>query len=242
MIGAGRVLAVIPARGGSKGLPGKNLRSLAGLPLIVHSLRCAQLSPQIDRTVVSTDNEEIAAVARSHGGDVPFVRPSELAEDSTPMWPVVRHAIEAMEQIDATEYAAVLLLDPTSPGRLPSDIQGAIDLLERSPDCDGVVGVSRPRFNPIWHCVVEERGVMRDLMPDATSYARRQDVPTVYRINATLYLWRRNFVRSAGDWRSGRLKLFEVPEHRAIHIDDIEELELAELCIRHGLLSLPWLS
>ena len=116
------LLAVIPARGGSKGLPGKNIRPIAGLPLIAHSIRCAALSPEVDRCVVSTDCEEIASVARQHGGCVPFLRPAELAQDDTPMIPVLQHALREMEQRDAQRYETILLLDPTSPGRLPVDI------------------------------------------------------------------------------------------------------------------------
>src|SRR4051812_27480707 len=99
-----RVLAVIPARGGSSGLPGKNIRSFAGLPLIAHSIRCAAMCPRITRTIVSTDSEEIAAVARAHGGDAPFLRPAELAGGDTPMWPVLKHALEQVELDERQPY------------------------------------------------------------------------------------------------------------------------------------------
>ncbi len=92
------ILAVVPARGGSKGLPGKNVRPMAGLPLLVHSLRMAAMTREIDRVIVSTDSEEIATVARSHGGDVPFMRPPELARDDSPMMPVLAHALRAIER------------------------------------------------------------------------------------------------------------------------------------------------
>ena len=116
------LLAVIPARAGSKGLPGKNLRMLAGLPLVMHSVLCARKCSIIDRVVVSTDSISTADLVRSYGTEVPFLRPAELAEDTTPMWPVVQHALGEAERIDDCRYEAVLLLDPTSPGRLPSDI------------------------------------------------------------------------------------------------------------------------
>lgn len=236
------LLAVVPARGGSKGLPGKNVRPLAGLPLLMHSVECARMCPSVDRVVVSTDSDAIAGLVRAHGVDVPFLRPPELAEDTTPMWPVVAHALREAERADRDQYGAVLLLDPTSPGRLPEDIVSAVRLLETSTECDGVVGVSIPEFNPYWHCVVDEGGYLRDLIPGAHKYSRRQDVPTVYRINATLYLWRREFVLRAGDWRTGRLKMHEVPESRAVHIDDLGQFELTELRLQHGLLQFPWLA
>src|SRR3989338_3574969 len=117
-----KVLAVIPARGGSKGLPGKNIRIFAGLPLIAHSIKMAAMCPEIDRAIVSTDDEAIASVAKEQDGDVPFLRPTELAQDDTPMWPVMIHALQIMEEKEAENYDYFILLDPTSPCRYPEDI------------------------------------------------------------------------------------------------------------------------
>jgi len=235
------ILAVIPARGGSKGLPGKNIRPLAGRPLIAHSVACAKLCPEIDTVVCSTDSEEIAEKAREAGARVPFLRPGEIAGDKTPMWDVIQHALRSMEQEDGKQYGAVLLLDPTSPGRIPSDIAEAVAKLEAS-NADGVIGVSEPEFNPIWHCVVEENGRMKDLVPEGRNYSRRQDLPRVFRINASLYLWRRDFVLNATNWRDGDLLLQEIPESRAIHIDTIDEFEEASHALESGKVTLPWLS
>lgn len=237
------MLAVIPARGGSKGLPGKNIRSLAGLPLIAHSILLSRLCPQITRTIVSTDSQEIAEVARQYGAEVPFMRPPELAQDDTPMWPVLQHVLGMAEAQENRRYEYLLLLDPTSPGRLPEDIAGALAKLAAMPGADGIIGVSQPEFNPIWHCVVEHDGWLETLFPSAGSYARRQDVPTVYRINATLYLWRTEFVRrEPGKWMdNGKHLIYEIPEKRAIHIDDINEFSRTEALIRQGFISLPWL-
>lgn len=238
-----RILAVIPARGGSKGLPGKNIRSLAGLPLIAHSIRLAKLCPAVSRVIVSTDSEEIASVAREHGAEIPFMRPKALACDDTPMWPVIRHALATLED-GISQFEYVLLLDPTSPGRLPDDITHALQKIEQHPHADGVVGASQPEFNPIWHCVVERDGFMADLFPDGAAFSRRQDTPQIYRINASLYLWRASFVRREEEnWRKhGRHLIHEIPESRAIHIDDIHEFTKAELMIKEGLISLPWLA
>lgn len=236
------VLAVIPARGGSKGLPGKNIRPLGGLPLIAHSIRCAQMCPDVTRAIVSTDSEDIARVAREYGGDVPFLRPADLASDATPMWPVVQHALRRMKEIDGCDYDAVLLLDPTSPGRLPDDVAQACRILESDHSAEGVVGVSEPEFNPYWHCVIDRDGYMADLIPGARDYVRRQDVPTVYRINASLYLWRRPCVLGRDNWRDAKLRLLPIPECRAVHIDTAEEFERTEVMLSYGLLSFPWLS
>lgn len=245
MGGAERVLAVIPARGGSKGLPGKNVRLFAGLPLIAHSIRCAKMCPQIDRCVVSTDSADIAAVARQHGGEAPFLRPPELARDESPIWPVLQHALGAVEESERAAYAFVVLLDPTSPSREPSDVAEALRRLRATPGADGIIGVSRPEFNPIWHCVVERAGWMADLIEAGARYQRRQDVPPVYRINGSLYLWRAAFIRATfdGSWRlRGRHLLYEIPETRAMSIDTVEQFERAERLVTQGAIAFPWLS
>jgi N-acylneuraminate cytidylyltransferase len=229
-------LAVIPARGGSKGLPGKNLRPLAGLPLIEHSLRLAALCDAIDRTIVSTDSAEIAAVARAIGAEV-LDRPVELAGDEVPMLPVLQHALESLDG-----YDRLLLLDPTSPGRLPADVARAMELLDANPDADGVVAVSEPSFNPVWHAVVERDGYLEQLFEEGRRYGRRQDLPRVFRINASLYLFRAEFLRAAHEtWLDGRHLPLEIPDVRAFHIDSAADLEVAEAIIRCGVVSLPWL-
>ena len=238
------LLAVIPARGGSKGLPGKNIRPFAGLPLIAHSILLAKMCPEIDRTIVSTDSDEIAAVARDFGADVPFMRPSELAQDDTPMDPVVRHALFTMEDLDRVGYQYLLLLEPTSPTRLPHDIAGAFRRLRETPAAVGIIGVSQPESNPIWLSVIERDGWMANLIEEAAGYSRRQDVPIVYRINGLLYIWRTDFVRSQESrWeRQGKHLIHEIPEVRAMSTDTIEEFERTELMVKGGLVSLPWLT
>lgn len=237
-----RILAVVPARGGSKGLPGKNIRALHGLPLLGHSLRCATLTEVITRTIVSTDDEQIASVARKLGGDVPFLRPSALAQDDTPMMPVLQHALRSVEDAEGTRYDALLLLDPTSPGRYPADIANAAALLADSPEADGVIACSKPTFNPFWVGVVDRGdGYARRAFDTATTYARRQDVPPFYRINGALYLWRRGFVES-GAWPEGNHRILEIPEARAFSIDDEYEFRLAEALLTSGLVRLPWLT
>jgi CMP-N-acetylneuraminic acid synthetase len=237
----GETLAVIPARGGSKGLPGKNVRPLAGRPLLVHSLELARLCPEIARTVVSTDSEAIAAVARAAGGDVPFLRPAELARDDTPMLPVLRHALAELDP-DGDRYERLLLLDPTSPGRLPEDVAQAHEILRDDPSADGVVAVSEPPFNPLWTAVVEQKGYLEPAVPGAVRYGRRQDVPRVLRINAALYLFRTAFLRDEPEsWLDGRHRVLEIPELRAFHIDDENGFRLCELVLEQGLVTLPWL-
>jgi CMP-N,N'-diacetyllegionaminic acid synthase len=235
------ILAVIPARGGTKGLPGKNVRPLHGLPLIAHSLQLAALCPEIARCVVSTDDPIIAEVARVHGGDVPFLRPPELARDDTPMISVLQHALREMERADGMTYGSVLLLDPTSPGRLPEDVARAVQLLDGDPNAQGVIACSKPTFNPFWVGVVE-RGPYIAPAFDGPEFQRRQDVPAFMRINGALYLWRREFIERGASWRDEPHRALEIPESRAFSIDDLYEFELAEQLIATGLVDLPWLA
>lgn len=235
------VLAVVPARGGSKGLPGKNIRPFAGLPLIAHSILLAKLCPDVGRCVVSTDSEEIAAVARGFGAEVPFLRPAGLAGSDTPMWPVLRHALNALDP-EGARYGYVLLLDPTSPTRLPGHVRDALRRLKSAPSADGIISASRPEFNPLWHCVAERKGWMVDVFPQGASYSARQDAPALYRINGLLYLWRAEFLRRSPSWRpGGRHLLYETPEERACSIDDLAQFRRMEVLVQSGLIPLPWL-
>lgn len=241
----GKLLAVIPARSGSKGLPGKNVRPFAGLPLIAHSVLFAQMCPEITRCIISTDSPDIADVAKRFGADVPFMRQAELAQDETPLWPVLQHALSMVEAQASTRYDLLVLLDPTSPGREPSDISGALARLQQNPAADGIIGVSQPVFNPIWHCVVERDGWMADLIPEGANFDRRQAVPPVYRINGSVYIWRAEFVRTvaAASWRrQGKHLLYEIPELRAMSIDTADEFKQAELLVTSGLITFPWMN
>jgi N-acylneuraminate cytidylyltransferase len=239
-----RLLAVVPARGGSQGLPGKNIRPFVGLPLIAHSFLFARLCPEIDQVVVSTDSPEIAEVARDYGADVPFLRPADLARSDTPMWPVLRHALRSVEEAQSTSFEYLVLLDPTSPARERADLREALQRLEKDHDAAGIVSVSVPPFNPIWHCVVNRDGYMADLIEGAAHVQRRQDAPAVYRINGALYLWRAQFVRNEeGGWRgTGRHLLLEIPEIRAMSIDDLDQFQVAETLVKSGLITFSWLA
>ena len=241
---AGRVLAVVPARGGSKGLPGKNLRPLAGVPLIAYSLRAARLVPSITRCVVTTESAQIAAVAAELGGDVPFLRPGELAADETPMAPVLRHALETVEAQEHARYDYVILLDPTSPVRDPADVQTALELLRGRVEWDGVVSVSAPTFQPVWVGVrpaEDDPDRLERYFADGVGVTRRQQLPRYLRINGNFYVWRAAFVRGMRtSWfDEGVHGMVEIPESRAFAIDHQYEFELLEALVAQGLVSLP---
>jgi N-acylneuraminate cytidylyltransferase len=209
------------------------------MPLLAHSIRCARMAGLVD-VVVSTDAPEIAEVARVHGAAVPFMRPAELASDAAAMMPVIEHALVAMESATGTPFDRVLLLDPTSPGRLPEDIASASRLMDEDTEAAGVVAVSRPHFNPYWVGVTSVNGAMQPAFPALACAARRQDLPPFLRINGSLYLWRRDFVVSRKHWSEVRMVPLEIPEGRAFSIDTLDEFDMAEWQITSGRLALPW--
>jgi CMP-N,N'-diacetyllegionaminic acid synthase len=234
-------IAIIPARGGSKGLPGKNLRVLAGLPLIAHSIRFAQMCPEIGRCIVSTDSDDIARAARDAKGDVPFLRPAELARDSTPMLPVLQDAVGKVESMEGKRYESVVLLQPTSPFRLPEDVSRALEIMGQDREAVGVVAVSIPSFNPKVVCVEEKNGYLEWAFATKLYTCRQQAAP-VYRINGVLYVWRRDYLMgcSVDELYSAPHRVLVIPEERARDIDSLHDFQVCEALFQAGMLKLPW--
>ena len=235
------ILAVVPARGGSKGLPGKNLRALGGLSLLGHAVRLVERCASVDESVVSTDDDAIAAEAQALGALV-LRRPAALARDDTPMWPVLQHALAELDP-DGSRFSALVLIDPTSPLRLPDDVERAVALLRSRPDADGVVSVSQPHFSVVWQAVVEgQGGVLERLVPSGDGLVRRQDAPIASFVNGCVYAWRTGFVRDGtDDYLRGRNLPLETPELRARTIDTEDDLAVCAALLAAGLVSLPWL-
>jgi CMP-N-acetylneuraminic acid synthetase len=183
-----RVLALIPARGGSKGLPGKNLRPLAGKPLVVWSIEQALATPEVTKVVVTTDDRTIADVARRAGAEVPFIRPAELARDDAPTAGAVLHALDALAA-GGEEFDAVLLLEPTSPLRAPGDLTRAIATLRDAWDrADSVVSLGEIHTeSPFVAKTVDAEGRVVPLLP-STGATRRQDLPVAYFPYGVAYL------------------------------------------------------
>jgi N-acylneuraminate cytidylyltransferase len=226
-----KILSCTFARGGSKGIPGKNIRILGGRPLIAHSIQCALSSRYITRQIVSTDCPEIAAVARSWGAEVPFLRPSYLATDTVPERLAWRHAIATMEELDQTRYDILVSVPPTCPLRHPEDIDRCIELLLSS-DADIVVTATETSGNPYFNMITLDRDGFARLAsnPDGL-VTRRQDAPTVYGLTAVAYATRRDPVMTTDSYFQGRVKAVIVPQERAIDIDSPLDLEFAEFLL-----------
>lgn len=220
------VIATICARGGSKGLPGKNLRELQGLPLIAHSILQAQACGAVAAVYVSTDDASIAQVARDAGARVPFLRPAALASDEAPKLPALEHLVDWVEQHEGP-VQTVVDLQPTSPLRVPGDIDAAI---RADRDAPLVVSVCESRDNPYFNLVERDRDGHVTLSKGLGS-GRRQDVPEVYALNGSIYVWQRAALRSAaqqGLWSVSRIGLYVMPRSRSVDIDDLEDFEYAQ--------------
>jgi CMP-N-acetylneuraminic acid synthetase len=223
-----RVVGLIPAREGSKGVPRKNLRVLAGRPLLWYTAQAAGQATRLARTIVSTESEEIAALARDLGLEVPFLRPAALAEDDTPMLPVVRHALSMLEAA-GEQVDAVCLLQPTTPLRTAGDIDGCIELLEES-GADAVVTVLPvpPRYNPHWVYYAEHDGSLRLSTGAAAPIDRRQALPVAYHRDGSVYVTRRGVIVDGRSLYGARVIGYPLPPERDLNIDDWDDWRRAE--------------
>jgi N-acylneuraminate cytidylyltransferase len=222
---------LICARAGSKGLPGKNLKLLNGRPLIAHSIEIARKTPEIVDIVVSTDSEEIADIARSHGARTPFIRPDNLATDTAAEWKVWQHFLDWMEDYEQVPLAFVVL-PPTAPLRQVDDVQGAIKLFQKT-HADGVLCGTTAHRNPYFNMVVADQ-TQRCQLPfksDKNLY-RRQDAPPFFDVTTVCYVIRSAFVKSASHIFDGKIYMHEVPVERSIDIDTQFDFEFAEYQIK----------
>ena len=218
------VLALVAARGGSKGIPRKNIRQIAGKPLIAWTIEAALAAGKVDRVVVSTDDAEIAAVAKSAGADVPFMRPEELAGDNASGIAPVLHAIEMLP-----EFNAVLLLQPTSPLRNSSDIDAMIGLAFQK-NANSVVSMCEVEDHPYWTYAIGEGGLLHrpDGLPDAP---RRQDLPARYVLNGAMYYAKAEWLRQSHRLVSEETLGYVMPPERSIDIDGLFDWRVAEIML-----------
>ncbi|MCB2226144.1 MAG: acylneuraminate cytidylyltransferase family protein [Desulfarculaceae bacterium] len=223
----GIVLGLIPARGGSKGVPGKNLREVGGQPLIARAIACGLACPSIDQVVVSTDSKQIAAVAREHGATVPFPRPAELAGDTAPMLPVMQHAITACEEHFGATVEVLALLDCTAPLRRVEDVEAALQLLAE-PDCDAVISGSPSHRSPYFNMVREAGSYVELFAQTPGEVGRRQDAPPVYDLNTVIWAYKRAALMEQASRLPARTRLYEVPRERAVDLDSELDFLLLE--------------
>jgi len=222
-------IAVIPARGGSKGLPGKNVKSMAGKPMMAWTIEAALASTGFARVIVSTDDQEIAAVGRHYGAETPFLRPAEFGTDSASVVDVVLHAVEWLESQEGFSPSQIMLLQPTSPLRTSEDIRSVLTLFsERQPE--SVVSVVPMQHPPHWLKSINEQG---ELVPwfEGNLPDRRQSVGELYMPNGAIYMIAMDVLRKQHTFYPGCTLAYVMPPERSIDVDSAWEFYLAQLIL-----------
>lgn len=225
------IVGLIFARGGSKGLPGKNIRPFGGKPLIAWAVEHALAVPRIDRVIVSTDSTEIAGIAAAAGAEIPFMRPSELAQDRSPEWLAWRHALNFLRDTDGVLPEAMVSIPTTAPLRLPSDIDRCLDAFGAG-GLDIVVTVTDAHRSPYFNMVqAQDDGTVRLVIPPAAAIAGRQQAPPVYDMTTVAYVARPEFVLNSAGVFDGRVGSVHIPPERAIDIDTLMDFQIAEFLL-----------
>jgi CMP-N-acetylneuraminic acid synthetase len=228
-------VAFIFARGGSKGLPGKNLRLLCGKPMIAWSIEQAKSIKRIRRVIVSTDSEEIAMIARDFGAEVPFIRPSELARDDSPEWLAWRHALNYLFESEGNLPDAMVSVPVTAPLRSAEDIERCLNEFSNE-ESDAIVTVSEAHRSPYFNMVQHNKdGTVGLVIPPSSTIARRQDAPAVFDMTTVAYVVCPHFVMAHNSLFEGRVRAVTIPVERAIDIDTLMDFQIAEFLMQKRL-------
>ena len=226
-------VGMIFARGGSKGIPNKNLQLVGGKPLITRAIETAQATVGIDRLIVSTDSKEIASTSLGAGAEVPFMRPAHLASDASPEWLSWKHALSFLKETDGTLPDVMVSIPTTSPLRLASDVETCITAY-RQGGWDAIVTVTEAQRSPYFNMVRMNPGGQARIALDApTNFIRRQDTPQLYDMCTVAYVVRSEFVFESESLWSGRVGTVVIPQERALDIDTPFDLRLAQLLMNN---------
>ena len=220
------IVAIIPARGGSKTIPRKNIKLLGGKPMIYYTIREALKSKYLNRVVVSTEDREIAQVAVQFGAEI-IQRPDELAGDDAPSSPVFQHTIDYLERLENYHHIRVVILQPTSPLRVVDDIDGAIQKFLEV-DCDSVVSVCEVEY-PLGWMYTLDGDRLKPIVEGGGRITRWQDTLKGYRLNGAVYVAKRELVMSQGGIISESTRAYIIPRERSVDINTELDLKLAEL-------------
>lgn len=232
MINGKTVLAIIPARGGSKGIPRKNIKPLAGKPLIAWTIEEAKKSKYIDIIIVSTDSKEIADVSIKYGADIPFIRPKELAADETPSSEVILHATEWLRINQNQKFDILILLQPTSPLRNANQIDTALKNFMSNPSNKCLVSVKEAEDSPYWMKIIDDDHFLRNFIVHQNNYTRRQDLPKIYILNGAIYIMRTADFINYKSFDVDNTIPFLMDKITSIDIDSEEDFMLAETIVR----------
>lgn len=219
------ILGVIPARGGSKGVPRKNVREVAGKPLIAWTIDQAAESRYLDRCIISTENDEIAEVAQNYGGDVPFRRPDRLSKDEVPSTEPILHALDELDG----DFDWVVKLHATTPLRTSEDIDNCLEFFD-SRDAPSCVSVTEPETSPYWMFEKGEDETLEPLFGDEFAI-QRQQLDDIFAVNGAIYVAETDWLRENTSFYSDGTVGYEMPRERSLDIDDFFDLKLCDLIL-----------
>lgn len=223
------MLAIIPARGGSKGLPGKNIKDLCGKPLIAYTIEAALKSKKITQVVLSTDDKEIAETCKKYGIEIPFLRPKELASDNSLIVDTYIYTVDRINKEQNKNYASVVALLPTCPLRTAEDIDKAIEIYEKK-EADSVISFYEAPHPVQWYKTVDKNGILRSILPEGNRLANRQDEEKSYLPNGAIYVFSIDLLRDK-KYYSDKTYPYIMPAGRSIDIDNLFDFEMAEFLL-----------
>ena len=228
-----KILAIIPARGGSKSVPKKNIRNLNGKPLIAYTIEAAKrIEEKFHKIIVSTDDEEIAEVAKHYGADVPFIRPSNLAEDKTPTYPVLQHAVNFVEKDDGINIDLIMLLQPTAPFRTTEDMLNCLNLSQTS-NTDSVISVVQVfSYHPILMKKIENNRLTHFSIEEKEGTPRQLYKPPAYMRNGAIYITKRNNLIEQNSIWGNSITPYVMPQERSYNIDDEIDFITSEMMMK----------
>lgn len=228
-----KILAVIGARCGSKGIPGKNIIELCGKPLLAWSIDAAKKSDVIDKLIVSTDDRNIAGIARRYGAEIPFMRPAKLASEKSSQVDMVNHALQWLWKNQNYKPNYILLLQPTSPLRTGEDISNAVELAKKQ-DCDAVISVCKVKNHPFVARTIDPDGTIKNMWTDRPRRLQRQELPDVYSENGAIYLVKLEAFMREQDFMPKKSVAYIMPAERSVDIDEPLDLKFAEVLLKEN--------
>ncbi len=223
------MLAIIPARGGSKGLPGKNIKDLCGKPLIAYTIEAALKSKKITQVVLSTDDEAIAETCKRYGIEIPFLRPKELASDNSLIVDTYIYTVDRINKEQNKNYTSVVALLPTCPLRTAEDIDRAIEIYEKK-EADSVISFYEAPHPVQWYKKIDKDGILRSILPEGDRLANRQEEEKSYLPNGAIYVFSMDLLRDK-KYYSNKTYPYIMPASRSIDIDNLFDFEMAEFLL-----------
>lgn len=224
------MIAIIPARGGSKGLPGKNIKPLNGKPLIAYTIEAALDSDYISEVIVTTDSDEIASVAKKAGATIPFMRPEELARDKSKAIDVYIYTIERLKKERGIKIQSFIVLQPTSPLREKNDIDAAIRLFSEK-KADSVISVTEASHPPVWAKKISPEGILTDYFPEYSTNLNRQEIEPAFMPNGAIFIFKYSLLKENYRYYFSQTYPYIMPADRSVDIDSQFDFDFAEFLL-----------